>query len=373
MKIGIITFYHDMTNYGANLQAYALCEVVNKMGYEAEQIDYYNGKRYRYLLSVIYRFVFKKKYYKNKDFYNRKMAIKRFRQSIPHSKVYFKSTLTKANRKYDGFICGSDQIWNPDWITPAFALQFAEDKKLKISYAASIGKEIIEEHSKEKYVHMLSRLDYVSVREKNAVKLLNEFTEKPIEWVLDPTLLLTKNEWDEIVPENKIKDKYVFCYFLNDYKLHRDIAQEYADNNNLKIVTLPYLSYQRRECDDGFGDYRLFDVSPCDFIAMIKYAEYVFTDSFHASVFCHLYNKSFVVFTQGGKESRVRMDSLTELFDTSEHHIVGDDLINLENINGISNVPSLENTKEYQRMKAKSIDYLSKALASGGGDYGSSM
>ena len=366
MKYGIITFYHDCNNYGANLQAYALCRVIEKLGHEAEQIDYYNGKKYKYLLSCIYRKLFKKKYYKNADFYNRKMAIKEFRESIPHSKIYYKKTLTCANDNYDGFICGSDQIWNPAWINDAFSLNFVKDEKIKISYAASVGKEALNEKDKAKFSCMLSRIDHISVLEKNAVDLLSECTNKRIEWVLDPTLLLSREEWDTIVPDAKVNTKYVFCYYLNDYGPHRDVAKEYAKKNGLKIVTLPYLSYTERECDKEFGDYRLFDVSPRDFISLIKHAEYVLTDSFHAAVFCHLYNKPFAVFSQAGKESRVRMDSLTELFGTEEHHIIGDDMMNADAIMRLSAPESSEVSDKYIQMKSKSMDFLKNALSSGG-------
>lgn len=370
MKYGILTLYHDNTNYGANLQAYALCAICKKHGFNAEQIDYYNGKRIRQVLSLIYRFVFKKRYYKNNEFYTRKMAIKRFRDSIPHSKTYYRENLKKANNNYTGFIVGSDQVWNPEWITDAFALRFADAKRLRMSYAASIGRISLSNKEKELFASILSQMDYISVREKNGVELLSKTTDKKIEWVLDPTLLLSEAEWNLIASPRKISERYIFCYFLNDYLPHRDFANQYARSQGIKIATFPYLSYQMRKSDDGFGDYQIYDASPSDFISLIKYADYVFTDSFHATVFCHLYHKEFVVFSQAGKESRVRMDSLTEMFGTSERHLVGDELLRLETIAGFSPIDHPENSALFLKMKAKSIEFLVKSLSSEEADNG---
>ncbi len=364
MKYGIITLYHDNNNYGANLQAYALCYICKKLGFDVEQIDYYNADYFRRIISLTYRLLFKKRYYKCNEFYRRKMAIKSFRDTIPHSKVYYKHTLYKTNDSYDGFIVGSDQVWNPSWITDAFALRFVKENKRKISYAASLGRERLDPQEKDLFSSILENMDCISVREKNGVTLLAELTATPIEWVLDPTLLLSQDEWDQIATPRKIEPRYIFCYFLNGYSSHRDIARKYAQSKHYKIVTLPYLSYQNRECDDDFGDYQLYDVSPCDFISLIKYADFVFTDSFHATVFCHLYNKEFAVFSQTGKESRVRMDSLTEMFGTRERHLVGDDSLNLEIINGFHPIERTENTEEFLKMKSKSIEFLVKALSS---------
>lgn len=363
MKVGIITFYYDITNYGANLQAYALCRWCNKIGFDTEQLCYYDSYGFKKIFSWLYRHVFKKKYYKNENFYQRKMSIKRFRDKIPHSKLYCKNTLVKANDRYDAFIVGSDQVWNPDWINQAFKLEFVQSDKLKISYAASLGRECLSQDEKSIFMPILNRIDFISVREENSIGLLSELTDKKVEWVLDPTLLLDSAEWDEVCSDRFIEDDYLFCYYLNEYQLHRDIAVKYAKEHNLKIVTLPFLSYKYRKCDDGFGDYQLYAVSPGEFVSLIKYAKCVFTDSFHATVFSHLYKKDFVVFSQSGKQSKARMDTLTRLFGTEERHLVGDEAVTLSTIDSFRRIDYTQNADKYRKTKEKSEQFLLNALS----------
>ena len=124
---------------------------------------------------------------------------------------------------------------------------------------------------------------------------------------------------------------------------------------------MPYLSYQYREADDGFGDYRLYDISPCEFISLIKYSKYIFTDSFHATAFSHLYKKEFVVFSPDGNQSRVRMDSLTEMFKTTERHLIGSGV----SIDAIEHFESLDCSIDetgYIDRKHKSMEYLIRSL-----------
>lgn len=361
MKIGICTLYFENSNYGANLQAYALCHICETLGYDAEQICYYDSYRIKKFISLSYRAILGKKYYKSNDFYVRKMAIKKFRDSIPHSKIYYKTTLKKANTKYDAFIVGSDQVWNPSWILPAYTLEFAKQDKLKISYAASMGREKLDDSQQEIFKDILSRMTSISVREKSGVEILEKLTDKRIEWVLDPTLLLSEDEWNQVASDRIVNEDYVFCYYLGENENYRRIAKEYANRHGYKIITLPYLSYQYRKADEGFGDYKLYDVSPSDFISLVKFSRFVFTDSFHASVFSHLYKKEFVVFSPEGKQSKVRMDSLTEMFNTQERHLIGNDF-SANSIEHFQPIDYSNNETEYLNQKKKSIEFLKNSL-----------
>ena len=112
--------------------------------------------------------------------------------------------------------------------------------------------------------------------------------------VCDPTLLIDKSEWDKLKGEQSVVgEKYVFCYFLGKEKAHRELAKKYATEKGLKIVALQHLD-EFVKSDVGFADYSLYDVAPPQFINLIANAEFVFTDSFHGSIFSILYKKRFI-------------------------------------------------------------------------------
>ena len=271
-KIGIITHYYGSKNYGGLLQAYALCRVLNDSGYEAEQISYdlstykpfqlslVNLKgAIRDQLSIAYHYMLDQKIKKLIDC--RKDAIRSFAKLIPHSNnVYNDITIEQCNDVYDIFITGSDQVWNIDWYYPAYFLNFVTANKIKMSYAASVSKNeltveqalVIKEH--------LSDYKAISVREQSTVGLLSDISPVPVQWTLDPTLLLSDDQWDEICSPRLIDEKYVFCYFLGNSEESRNIATQFAKRHCLKLVTLPYLSGHYRACDRKFGEIQLFDI-----------------------------------------------------------------------------------------------------------------
>lgn len=360
MKIGIISFYYNSENYGANLQAYALCEVLKSFNIDAEQVSYCDNTIIKKIASNL---LIRKRSSKRLIGLNkRKNAIKRFRESIPHSKVYYRNTIEKANAHYDGFIVGSDQVWNPSWLTRAYTLEFADANKLKVSYAASIGKNTLTEEEKRVFKKILEHFDYISVREPESIELLSGLTQKSVSWALDPTMIIGKDSWDAICAPKLIDEDYMFCYFLKDNQKTRDVASDYANKHQLKIVTIPHLSYIYRKCDDGFGDYQLYDIDPTDFISLIRYAKYVFTDSFHAAVFSHLYKREFVVFSQTGQQSMVRMNSLTEMFGTQERHIFDDEKFRTEIIESLKPIDYTKPNERYNRMKEQSINFIKHAI-----------
>lgn len=308
-KIGIITHYYRSQNYGGLLQAYALCKKINDMSCYAEQIQYiheensqkselnnWNSKRIingiKYRLDKLYN----KKFWDNMRL--RKKALTDFAKTIPHStEVYCKNNIKQCNDIYDTFITGSDQVWNLEWYDDAYFLKFVEGKP-KYSYAASLGTNILDDCSKGIFKENLKGYSAISVRENDSVDLIQPLTQIKVQYTLDPTLLLSIEEWDSICTKRLIKGEYLFCYFLGDEIIPRNLAKQFAYEHGLTVVTLPYLNGQKRNCDNNFGDICLYDISPADFISLIKYATCVFTDSFHACVFSNMYVKEFFVFNR---------------------------------------------------------------------------
>ncbi len=362
MKIGIITHYYKSENYGGNLQAYALCKYIDSLNLDAEQISYvrksHGLKYYMWKAKRVLR------NYKSilvmSDLKKRKNAILQFNQEkINHSKPCKEKKLRDLNNIYDVFITGSDQVWHPSAVCPAYLLDFADKEKTKISYAASFATDTIPCEKEEMFRSGLKDFTAISVREKNAVDMLKKITEKPVECTLDPTLLLSRKDWDRVCEEKSIPEKYIFTYFLGDSENQRNIAKEYAKNKNLKIVTLPYLSGNFREIDKKFGDYRLFDVSPAQFISLVKNAEVIFTDSFHASVFSIIYNKEFFVFERSFKTSMgSRLYTLTDMFDLSERFLNTKEKCDIGYIESAKIIDYSKKTGKFEELKRKSEEFL---------------
>lgn len=375
LKTGIITHYLNSTNYGGNLQAYALCVFLIKHGFDAKQIAYDRSFDNPAPKSVVKRI---KKLIRNtlnntkkipdkiknarihKNFEQRTKAVLEFNRSIPHTDVYTAETIASSNDAFDVFITGSDQVWNPLAVCSAYLLDFVDpDKAYKMSYAASISANELAPETTERYKNSLSSFSAVSVRENQAVKILQPHIEQKIEWVLDPTLLLTKEDWEKITPKTEHSTPYMFCYFLGDSAEQRKLAKEYAQNHNLQIYTLPYLMGEFRKCDKKFGNKKLFDVSPEDFIALIANSECVFTDSFHAVVFSLIFKKQFFVFDRIIKQSLgSRIKDLTDLFDLGCRFCNTPEKFSIDYIESVKETDYSKPFPEFEKKKKVSEDYL---------------
>lgn len=327
-KIGIITHFHGSMNYGGVLQACALCHSLKNMGYEPEQIRFHMDYTRKRTMGEIVRKLINparlinfmeyriKRFWREKKLNGRRNAFQSFNAShIPSTdSVYDPYSIAACNGNYDAFITGSDQVWNPDDYFGAFFLDFVSSEKTKISYAASIGKsKLTPEHAVRMEAH-LKDFTAVSVREQNAVSLVQPLTELPVELVLDPTLLMDKEQWNVMCSQRLVSKPYLFCFFLGYDSKARKLARKYAKKHGLTIATIPHASSLYVKGGSTWGDVRLWDASPSDFLSLIKYAECVFTDSFHACAFSTVYEKEFFVFRRAGQAGMSgRIESLLDL------------------------------------------------------------
>ncbi len=225
MRIGILTF-HCAHNYGAMLQCYALQETLVAMGHDVEVIDY----RPHYLIEPYSVFSIKALSHKPnfislvRCFVTSFLAIPkktvRYRGFSSFLKKRIKTAKFVGNKlklgSYDAYIFGSDQIWNTR-LTKGFdnyffgIFPFPKEKRLYISYAASMGNDVLTEDKKKFYTKNLCHFDAISVRENSFKKLLSPLTSKHIEVVLDPSLLASHSVWDKL--EDTVKDEnYVLVY-----------------------------------------------------------------------------------------------------------------------------------------------------------------
>lgn len=379
MKVGIITHYYNSTNYGGNLQAYALVECLHKLGYDVEQICYKTGDDalfcanekaktrrcgfmkiffsvFHSLTHLAYRVIVSK----------RKKEVLRFnKNSIKHSKVvYQKNTLSNLAEDYDVLISGSDQVWHPNAVCDAYLLNLGEKSKVpyKMSYAASFSVNELTFEQKKYYGKCLNNINAISVREDSAVQLVESICGKGSQMVLDPTLLLSYNNWNIVSSERKMVKKYLFCYFLGSLTMQNSKIRKFAKEKGLKIVSMPFLNSLRQK-DTFFGDYKLFNVSPYDFISLIKNAEYVFTDSFHATVFSLIFKKNFFVFNRENYiDMNCRIYSLTDLFDTGDRFCDSKEKCTLEYIESLPPINYDREFPKFEAMKEKSINFLKDNL-----------
>lgn len=386
MSIGIITHYYNSVNYGGNLQAYALCKFLNNNGIKAEQISYEFQKK-----SLYSRFVgrsFKENIVKHgsdllrvpqkiymkivpneieKNINVMKSAVREFNiTEIPHSKqIYDVENIQECLSLYDTIITGSDQVWNLSMFHPAFFLEFAPSTIKKISYSASVSMDSLTSAQLKIFEKNLSDFYAVSVREESAVELIQDVCPIPISCTLDPTLLLDKNDWEQIVAERIVQEDYIFCYFLGSGEKQRDLATEFAKKNNVKLVNIPYLNKNRWTDDKKFGDIRLSNISPQKWISLIKYAKYVFTDSFHAVVFSNIFKKQYFIFRRVLGQKYVmtsRIYSLSELYGTVERFCDTDSKEQLEYIETLKDIDFSECSYDLERKKNTSKKFLLESL-----------
>lgn len=371
MKIGILTHFHKSTNYGGVLQAYALCESLNKSGHSASQILYKHSVTSISAPRLTCKSFFRKtrEYIERRIYKNRNREIRRkkeaafasFRESVPHTSVeYSSNTIAQVSGDFDIFITGSDQVWNPLWYDPAYMLEFVRKDTPKISYAASLG--VGDLNCEQEYIFRKSLSDFegISVREKTAAELLSPLTEKEVRVCVDPTLLLSAEDWNVVASERIVNEKYVFLYLLGNDVHTRKLAEKFAAHHGMKLVTIPDLLGTFRKNDRKIHADFIEDATPRDFISLIKYAEYVLTDSFHACVFSLLYKKEFFAFHRGGLiKMGSRIKDLLNLFECSERFSSD------KSLERILSCEPIDYTKEFvlfDKEKKASLDYLASYI-----------
>ncbi len=389
-KIGIITLNYKGCNYGNALQAYALCKVFDRLGYNAEQIEFCTDtlqkqlSKKQELIKLLRKspfnffkymicYPFKKinqKLFKSKDRYasnviiqERMQAFNRFFTLIPHSKdFYTKQTICDSISQYDYFVTGSDQVWNMEFCSSTHFLDFVPKSVPKFSYAASIALNSLTSEQEQWVEKYLVDFTGISVREQQAVKLIeNIVPQKPVV-SLDPTLLLDEKEWDNIAESPVVKGNYVFCYFLSPNRRNRELSYKFAKSMGLKVVMIPYVSNSFNHFDNKYSDEFVFKASPEKFISLIKHATYICTDSFHASVFSLIYKKNFFVFPRGPKKDMSsRIDTLLQQFGTQSQYCYNKQSLSVDYMINHCNI-LYKDKENFMEMKRQSLEYLVTTL-----------
>lgn len=285
MKYGILTF-HNIPNIGALLQAYSLCETVRNIGVDCDIIDYRcenivkreliykpHHNLFKDIILRLFWYKTKKKIKLCKEYMNSK--------HIYSTKQYSKDNLEELNCDYDSFISGSDMIWNLN-VTGNdlnYFLEFADSNKGKFSYASSIGDKWAGSDI-DKIFFLLSKYQKISVRETDTCEQIKNMGMDCVS-VVDPTMLIATENWEYIAVEPKQK-KYLLVYFSN--KIILSSARKYAKQHNLRIVLINY------EYPVPFVK-NVAPNTPPEWIGYFKYADAVFTNSYHGLLFSLYFKK----------------------------------------------------------------------------------
>lgn len=369
--IGIITI-HKIHNYGSVLQAFALQKVCESLGYKVEIIDYNfpNAYQQRNKYSVI------RDTQPNEPRWIKALfasALMRQHKGIDQfvanhlrlspNQYLSPDDLAAKSPVYDVYMTGSDQVWSPRYCNgdPSFLLHFAPEGKKRLSYAASIGSDIIPDELQPLYKLLLSKYEKIAVREKSGCAVIKGITGKDAQVVLDPTLLLNKDQWNKLaVPQRLVRSKYILCYFLN-YSFNAfpyvdNLAADIQQKTGYQIVRVarpPHHLYlnNTKYC---------IGATPQEFLALVRDAEMVLTTSFHGTAFAVNYGKPLFTVVQDRNAGDSRQVSLmTDLSLEDKVLSITDSFPEYETFNYDVNTEQ----ERLNTLRNKSLDYLKTALS----------
>ena len=345
MKNVVLTF-HKEVNYGAIFQTLALQTVLKRYG-DAAVLNFEMKKKKKNvsLQSIVYKFAEVKKSHILQRFLKKNVNFT--------SKVNSISDIQNICKDCNNLFVGSDQVWAKDIVddyfniyTLNFDLKFNTNK---ISYAASMGKEDINQNDMDILTKSLNNYKSISVREESTKEILNKQGLKNVTVTLDPTLLLKSDQWDEFSVNDIKYSNYIFVYMLEIKKDIIDSVKTLRDKTNMKVICLNNKNH--------FGENTIClpFCSPKMFLALVKNANYVITNSFHGTCFSILYNKCFGVHLHTTKS--VRQIELLEKLGLN-CAVINNDISKIMNMDyDYYNV-----NKKLDKLRRESISFIQKSL-----------
>lgn len=333
-KIAILTLPLSL-NYGGDLQAYALQQVLLKLGYEVCVLNFKDKEtlNYRQVLSKIKRAFF------FREILNLEKSRRNFvKKNINITPVLYTAAGIKyyiQNNQIDTIIVGSDQVWRKDYVMPHtsdmlnYFLNFISEQKVnKISYAASFGIDQwqFDDAMTQEIKTLLHGFKKVSVREDSAKKLCKEYLQLPSEHVLDPTMLVDIENYESLIREvetdqsiKKCQGK-IFSYVLDTSADKTEIQNMISHLLDKPLIHNKVLNFFQQKKNTA----ERINVGVENWLLAFKYCDYIITDSFHGTVFSILFKKPFVVLINK-QRGATRFTSLLNMFD------LGDRIVNDKN------------------------------------------
>lgn len=346
-KIAIVTITNDGYNFGNRLQNYALQTVLERMGYNVETLNRpirenqrLWWKRKKMVLHYFLPFRRQISHIKAGNFYFWNKRYIKWSDIVATDEA-----LPSLVNQYDYFVAGSDQIWNPKFMwgeDPYMFLQFAKPEQ-RIAYSPSIGLDEIPQENITQYEDWWRDWNALSCREYTGANIISRVINKKVPTLIDPTLLLSSEDWCKLTKGIKTPKKYIFVYMLGE------ITGEYKEY-------IDKLSHENQcEVVDVMNDIRYAGGNPSVFVALIQNAERVIADSYHAMVFAMLFHLPFTFIDRvgWGMNMNSRVETLMRIFD-----------IHINKLEAITEMQIdwdvFERKLETERQKA--IEYLSVAL-----------
>jgi hypothetical protein len=361
---------HKVINYGSALQAWATQEVIRRLGYEVQIIDYIypnafhiKGKKknfvknaLRWCCHLLQGFPWKRK---------RKYFEKFWNVNFNLTQTYSCAESIYNNPPdFDIYVAGSDQIWNPAYIKGdgVFLLDFVTNSKRRISYSSSFAQAKLEEGIKKKMTDSLRKFSSITVRESNGVKIVKELIGKDVPVTLDPTLLLCKEDYLPLIRQSTlhIQKPYMLVYILqyayNPYPYATEFIREAHRQTGLHIVCLDFSVKQHLGIKDMI---HLHDaVGPAEFLSLFANASLVITTSFHGTAFALNFGIPFYSLLNDKSSSDDRMVNLLRLCGMEDRGII----LHTKNVQ-VSTLIDINKCETRLRQKSgESISYLRRNL-----------
>lgn len=346
MRIGIMTYWTSDDNYGQQLQCYALQKYLISQGHDAFLIRYTGGntisllrkiKNNLSISKILYRFTREHKLEKKRALYENKLRqINKEKNVERRFEEFRKNNLQMSEKIYtsieelrndspvaDVYICGSDQVWNNPLYsknTAAWFLSFGDKHVKRISYAASIGREL-EKEELDRFKALLDGFNAISVREISSLDLCMQLGLKSVQIVTDPTLLLPANDYHQLADTFLLpssESPYMFMYLINIFsekEIYWDMVRAYLNDRELALRVVCSSGYiQSREIVPSVSN---IPASIPEWLALIKNSACVVTTSFHGIVFCIKMHRPFlaVLLTNTYSGGNDRLTSLLNALD----------------------------------------------------------
>lgn len=293
-KIAIVTI--NSQNYGNRLQNYALQIILRELGYEATTLH-----RNVEDTSIVYKL---KNYFHYIWNVNNTTQFFKFNKLIKWSRKIYKTDIEDLKDKYDFFISGSDQVWNPFYSFTGTNLDFlvSVESKKRIAYAASFGVEKLPNEKAEDFKIKLKDFEKISVREEAGANIIKNLLGKSVPVVLDPTMLINVEQWRKIekCPPNMPKGKYTLVYSVES--MSEELKYKVKKERGM-VLEVKKLNGKQ------------WAVGPAEFVYLIDHAEKMITDSFHGTVFSILFHTPFVICKRDGIDMNSRLDTLLNTFE----------------------------------------------------------
>lgn len=380
MKIvGIITYYNY--NMGSALQSLSTIYLLRELGYEGHILEFGHGSYFEefcvHLKNRIRRYTVYIKSPQEIGKYKKIFeAVRRSKSDLSENsnqlinnfitnflgveQVGYYQLKNRGNGKYYAYICGSDQIWNGYFpvVEDQYYLRFAKEKE-RISFAPSFGSADILECNKKRLARYIRAIPHLSTRETYGKLLIMKLCKKEAEVLCDPTLMIPRNEWNKITQNEALSEiseaPYLLAFYLDEpsdeaIKYISDIAYR----NNFTVIMIAYDHVSLREIG---ADY--YDVGPLEFVNSIKQAQYICTDSFHATAFSVIFERQFLCFK---RQSKSGVDSSGRIMDFLKNCKLQERYID-KTINSNNNQINFKEARRYLvNERIRGISFLSSAL-----------